>query len=82
MQMDMPEGCQRMTSHSVNWGSNRKQIIIERFICKEIIFIGVAGCRETVLLYQTPRVNNALMSTLFSISFPVAVSDTLTKQLN
>lgn len=68
-----------MTSHCANWGLNRKQIIIERFLCKETVFIGVAGCRETVLLGQTPRVINALMTSLFSISFPVAVRQ---KQLN
>lgn len=68
-----------MTSHCANWGLNRKQIIIGRFLCKETIFIGVARCRETVLLGQTPRVINALMTSLFSISFPVAVRDTLTK---
>lgn len=68
-----------MTSHTVNWGLNRKQIIIERLICKETVFIGVAGCRETVLLDQIPRVISALMTSLFSISFPVAVRDTLTK---
>lgn len=70
-----------MTSHCVNWGLNRKQIIIERFICKETVFIDVAGCRETVLLDQTPRVISALMISLFSISFPVVVSDTLTKAI-
>lgn len=68
-----------MTSHCANWGLNSRQIIIERLICKETVFIGVAGCRETVLLGQTPRVINALMTSLFSISFPVAVRDTLIK---
>lgn len=68
-----------MTSHCVSWGFSRKQIIIGRFICKETLFIDVAGCRKTVLLEQKPRVVSTKGSSLFSISFPIALRDTLTK---
>lgn len=68
-----------MASHCVSWGFSRKPIIIGRFICKETLFIDVTGCRKTVLLEQKPRVVSAKVLSLFSISFTVAVRDTLAK---